>query len=78
MKRFRPQRVTLAEALDEMVAVRTREELLRTVAVMIGRTVSSDEVDLRHYGFDARIGWDTWMVTWRGMCVGYTDGPIAA
>lgn len=35
------------------------------------------ELGLEPYAWDARIGWDTYIVTIDGNCVGFTNGPVA-
>lgn len=40
----------------------------------VGRKVSADEIELKEYCYDARNGWDNFLVTVGGMAVGYTDG----
>ncbi|MEK6883043.1 MAG: hypothetical protein AABY22_25690 [Nanoarchaeota archaeon] len=33
-------------------------------------------IEVEPYGFDKRIGWDTYIVCINGKAVGFTDGPL--
>lgn len=34
------------------------------------------DVEVKPYGYDSRIGWNTHIVTLKGDAVGFTDGPL--
>lgn len=73
LTKFRPHRRTLADAMDEVIEVDSREAL--------ARHIGSPIVSIKSYGgLDTRIGWDTHIVIARypdGEAVaGFTDGPL--
>jgi hypothetical protein len=74
MTKFRPQRGGLAESMAETIEFASldalRSYLQETLPVWV------EAVEVKPYGFDARIGWDTYIVTVNGMAVGFTDGPF--
>lgn len=70
--KFRPQRGGLAEAMKEVVELDGMDALkarLRSLGWPDGY------VRVEPYAYDARIGWDTYIVTIDGNGVGFTDGP---
>lgn len=75
--KYRPQRGGLAEAMSE---VREFDGTVAQLNLLIHPFIVSA---VKPYGFDARIGWDTYLVLathpdWPAEVypVGYTDGPV--
>lgn len=73
-KKFRPQRGGLAEAMKEVVEVSGMDGLKAHLR-SIGYLSEGGVVRVEPYTYDARIGWDTHLVTIDGNAVGFTDGP---
>lgn len=71
MTLFRPQRGTLEESMEYMVAVSDKRALANLLKV-------DDLVDLQiePYCWDARIDWDTHIVRVKGDAVGFTNGKL--
>ena len=66
--RYRPQRGGLADSMAEVI------ELPATLADLANHLgVKPEQISLRSYGFDDRIGWMTWLVSIDGQAVGFTD-----
>lgn len=80
MAKYRDHRGGLAESLATMVVVDSRAELveyLRRALSPFFVSVTPDKVKILPYCVDARIGWDTHIVTIDGYGVaGFTDGPL--
>jgi hypothetical protein len=70
--KYREQRGSLAEAMKTVIDLPATREAL---AGLLGAT--EEQIEVRHYAADERIGWDTYLVTVNGCPVGYTDGPLA-
>jgi hypothetical protein len=68
---FRPAYGSLVDAMDEKVTVYSRGDLARILGV------STASIGMRPYGYDARIDWDTYIVTVNGEGMGFTNGPLA-
>lgn len=67
---FRPQRGGLEESMHEVVAVSDKLAL----AVYLGAKV--EEVTVTRASYDARILWDTHLVSVNGHGVGFTNGAL--
>jgi hypothetical protein len=78
--KIRPHRRLLDEAMAEVKEIEATMEAVRRWAdesfgVMQPPDLSGIEV--KHYTYDARIKWDTYIVTLPGWGVlGFTDGPV--
>lgn len=35
-----------------------------------------EDIEVKPYGYDSRIGWDTHIVTLKGDAIGFTDSPL--
>jgi hypothetical protein len=73
--KFRPHRELLHEAMNEVVEVAGLEELKNHIEKTqeIPRDLI-DKIQVKPYGFDARIGWDTHIVVIPSYgVVGFTD-----
>jgi hypothetical protein len=74
--KFRPQRGSLKESMAEVVEVSTRAELLSVLRKLYA-PVPVTRFEIRYYCYDARIDWETYLVTIpENVAVGYTDGPL--
>lgn len=40
------------------------------------KTYGTDDIEVKPYYYDSRIGWDTHIVTLKGDAIGFTDGPL--
>lgn len=78
MIKIRPaSAASLEDAMDRVVEVKNFNELLsylRHAYDFWNPTVNN--VRVQHYGFDDRIGWDTWLVTVDGHAAVFADGEI--
>lgn len=76
MTKFRWHRGSLSDSLATTVEVTDRYALFLLLEKDWHEPVSGKAVDIKHYGFDRRIGWDTHLVTINGHVAGMTDGPL--
>jgi hypothetical protein len=77
MPLFRFHRSTLEESLRTVRTITSREELIEFVAKELGFTLAEADLKIAAYGFDARTGWSTYIVTVDGLgVVGFTDGEL--
>lgn len=75
--KFRPVRGLLCEAMREVHHLpATRVALSAHLAKEMETYVNPATVEVKEYGYDARIDWHTWLVTVNGQAAGYTDGPL--
>lgn len=82
--KFREHRGSLTAAMETVVEVAGREELIALLRRRLADqvivpvfTVADEDVTISPYGFDKRIGWDTHIVHIAGYGVaGFTDGPL--
>lgn len=81
---FRPQRGSLAAAMVEVVELdATKSAVLAHVKQMCADFEDVIDIEIKHYCFDERIGWDTWLVgvitekSKEPMARGYINGPIS-
>jgi len=69
--KYRPQRASLAEAMEECV------ELGATYDALAAHLKCNPEaIEVRRYMFDSRIGWNTYIVTVGGEGVGFTNEEV--
>jgi len=77
---YRPHRGSLNDSLTEVVEVNDFPQLVRHMRREVERWYPIDQLPtlentkLEHYGYDERIGWDTYLVTVNGQAWGYTNG----
>lgn len=80
---YRPHRGMLDDSMREVVEVNDLAALVRHMRREVGRWYPKDELPtlentrLEPYCFDARIGWNTYLVTVKGNAWGYTNGPLS-
>jgi len=75
---YREQRGGLAESMKTVRVFSLKDEFLNCIASEwdVRPDAIFDEIEVRPYGWDHRIGWDTHIVTVRGKGIGFTDGPL--
>jgi hypothetical protein len=77
---FRPHRGTLATAMEEVRAFKSRAELidfLNKDLANYGRKIDENKFRIEPYCYDERIGWDTYIVDQEGYGVfGFTNGLL--
>lgn len=75
---FRPHRGLLEEAMKEVVQVSSRDQLVAQLNKIyeIGSRFTIENLNIKPYGYDDRIGWDTYIVTNKGNAVGFTNGYL--
>jgi hypothetical protein len=77
MTKFRSHRGTLADSMATVIEIGSRHDIAAIVAKDARLPISANEVQVKPYGYDSRIGWDTHIVTIPGWGVaGFTDGPV--
>lgn len=80
--KYRPHRQLLADSMAEVSEVTSLDELVRRMCDPIKHWYPADKLPTVHnvkvepYGFDERIGWNTYIVTVDGEAWGFTDGPL--
>ena len=78
---YRPHRGSLAAAMRECVEVSGVADILDIIntqnAIFGVGPVGIEAIAVEKYSYDARILWDTHIVTVNGCAVGFTDGPAA-
>lgn len=73
--KYRPVRGSLDTSMKECVEVSGVRDIFTILNARIGPPVRLEEIEVKPYGFDKRINWDTHIVTVSGAAVGFTDGP---
>jgi hypothetical protein len=77
---FRPHRGSLADSMAEAHEVTSRQALVEEIIASFRRfgvNIPETDVIIEPYSYDARIGWDTWIVKVKGHGVeGFTNGPL--
>ena len=83
---FRPHRRLLAEAMEEVVELEDKPGLVSHIISTWScfpnheYDFNSDTVKVKKYGFDNRINWDTYLVTYEKddsvHVEGFTNGPV--
>ncbi|HKC01397.1 MAG TPA: hypothetical protein VKD23_21615 [Terriglobales bacterium] len=67
---FREQRGSLEESLRTLVTLKDWPELVAHIRRLFSLfPVAEEEISVEPYGYDARIGWQTYIVTIRGQGV---------
>lgn len=80
--RFRFHRGGLADSMETVITLNSKEELLKEVIAFYGDTlppgtVTMDKLIIGEYVYDQRVGWDTHIVIVQGIGpVGFTDSPV--
>ena len=69
--KFRPQRGGFDDAMKECVTLEPTKDALAKHLKCSKRLIM-----VEYYGYDARIGWETYAVNVCGHAEGFTDGPL--
>jgi hypothetical protein len=51
---------------------------LRGAEIWMGEDISLEDVTVKPYGYDSRIGWDIHLVLYKGYPYAFTDGPLSS
>lgn len=78
---YRERKGGLAESMKTLDFFTSKQALIDKIQSdldVYGKGVyDASEIEFKPYGFDARIGWDVYLVTLKGYGVlGFTDGPV--
>lgn len=80
MTLFRDHRNLLKDSMDTVRQVASFDDLILDLQKKLrffDRDISKDQVTIKPYCYDNRIGWDTHIVIVEGYGVcGFTDGPL--
>ena len=76
MPQFRPHRGGLEESMAEVMEVNSIQDIVDYVEKTTPIPNIKFNIKVRKYGYDARIKWDTYIVTDQFGVIGFTDGPI--
>lgn len=80
MTKLREHRGTLSQSMETVIEFEGREELYKIIKEELGRysmNIWPEMIEVKPYGYDERIEWDTYIVTVDGYGVyGFTDGPV--
>lgn len=86
--KIRAHRELLADAMETVGEIEpTKEAVWRYLAwekidvgadevVLFMNTYSPNDIEVKPYGYDSRIEWNTHIVTLNGDAVAFTDGPL--
>ena len=66
---FRPHRELLSESMDDVAELEMASLIIRIVDQF-----GAGAVEVKPYGYDSRINWETYIVLHNGRAVGFTDG----
>lgn len=58
------------------MATATEVKSLSDVRALLPEFPSEAEIKCKHYGYDWRISWDTYVITLNGDTVGFTNGLL--
>lgn len=75
---IRQHRATLEESMKTVRPVRDRDQLVEIIRLsLVDWPVKPKQIKVVPYGYDSRIGWDTYLITIDGWGVwGMANGPI--
>lgn len=78
---FRYHKGGLAESMKTVKGFNSKEGLIADIQKGLdrfgGHELDASNIEVKSYGFDSRIGWDTHMVFIEGYGpIGFTNGPI--
>ncbi len=74
--KFRYHRGTLKDSLDTQIEITDTENLIDRLNEYLGFHLKISDIKIEPYGFDARIGWDTHIVTWQHGVLGFLSSHI--
>ena len=82
MVQFREHRGTLIDSMETVIEVKDKQELVGIINDSLSKyghdlDINMQTVEIKPYGFDKRINWDTHIVTLKGYgALGFTDSMI--
>lgn len=77
--KFRRQRGSLEESMETVQEVQSLEDvraILHASRKEIGLDPSIGKLTCKHYSYDARIQWDTWIICEDGAAIGFANGEL--
>ncbi len=74
--KYRPQRGSLEKSMETVVEFSGSKVDLLKILRREHKDIISDDITVKPYTYDARIGWDTHLVTIKNNAIGFTNGPI--
>ena len=82
MVKFREHRGSLVEAMNTVINVQNKKDLIEIIKDQLspyshGLDINNETVEIKPCGFDDRIKWNTHILTLKGYGVlGFTDAPM--
>ena len=78
--KIRPHRGSLADAMADVREFATSAEVIDYIIERESpyRVVTASDIECEPYTYDARIRWDTHLITIYGHATYFTDGPLDA
>lgn len=81
MALFRPQRGSLDDAMKEVVTVNSKQDLAdhinASIGYCLGGQILPEDLESKHYTYDDRINWDTWIWKLDGFgVIGFTNSSL--
>lgn len=80
--KFREHKGSLSDSMETITEINSKQELVKVITERLGvyshgLNISMDTIQINPYGFDTRIGWDTYIVTLSNYgVVGFTNGKL--
>lgn len=74
--KYRPQRSSFKQAMQEVVEVANRVELAMVIGRQMSTPVKAEQLSFATIGLDTRNGWDTYRVCVDGCAVGFADAAF--
>ena len=75
--RYRDHRGMLSDSMRTVQRFSCFDDLFKHLSVSKVGSFCVEDVKVEHYGYDDRIGWDTYILTINGNAVGFTDGDVS-
>lgn len=76
--RIRQHRGSLDDSLATAAEIPATEEAVRSYFTKQFMVSILGEIEVKPYGYDGRVGWDTHVVMLDGSVAGFTDGPLVS
>ena len=68
---YREHRGSLEDSMKTIFSIKsTKKDLSQIIGCNI------EDIEVKEYGYDDRIGWNTFIVLVKGIPVGFTDGDV--
>jgi hypothetical protein len=75
--KVREHRGSLDDSMSTCFEVQTKQELVEAISTRLFRAIKAEDVAIESYTYDARIQWDTYLITVKGQVFGFSNGMIA-